>query len=90
MFMLHFTDEGNLFHGEGSFSHTGMAHWGIFGARPTPKNIYTQKAHCLKEMDKKGDFFRPKSPGCACYLQIMHGVHRTQKHVDLTISPSKY
>ena len=39
------------------FSHAGMTHWGVFGARAAPKSICTHQAHRLKKIDEKGDFY---------------------------------
>ena len=39
-----------------NFSHVGMTHWGVFGARAAPKSMCTHQAHRLKQNDEKGDF----------------------------------
>ena len=40
-----------------NFSHVGMTHWGVFGARGAPKSMCTHQAHRLKKIDEKGDFY---------------------------------
>ena len=39
-----------------NFSHVGMTHWGVFGARGAPKSMCTHQAHRLKKIDENGDF----------------------------------
>ena len=38
------------------FSHAGMTHWGVFGARAAPKSMCTHQAHRLKKIDENGAF----------------------------------
>ena len=42
-----------------NFSHVGMTHWGVFGARAAPKSICTHQAHRLKKIDENRGFFDP-------------------------------
>ena len=42
-----------------NFSHVGMTHWGVFGARAAPKSMCTHQAHRLKKIDENRGFFDP-------------------------------
>ena len=40
-----------------NFSHVGMTHWGVFGARAAPKSMCTHQARHLNKIDEKSRFF---------------------------------
>ena len=46
-----------------NFSHVGMTHWGVFGARAAPKSMCTHQAHRLKKIAKKSRFSGTAVPG---------------------------
>ena len=48
-----------------NFSHVGMTHWGVFGARAAPKSMCTHQAHRLKKIDENRGFLWTTTKICA-------------------------
>ena len=80
-----------------NFSHVGMTHWGVFGARAAPKSMCTHQAHRLKKIDENEDFLCPEDHdvpnvrksflGCAARKTILIYPFPPQNIRILSIAP---